>query len=398
MKVVDRILGHLHAGANDPAVRALRSQGLPEPRDEHWQHADLNSLARVTNFLANTPTGVNVPELPAPLAGFERILTLNGQLLAPPAVASGAVAAAGDATDPDLRFAQLARAFGPPSLKLQLSGQRRIEWLNVCDVRCGSAYPRLQLQLVAGANVQLVERLLGAVAPEALVCTDLNIHLADGAQLTHTRLHALAAGSVLLDNLSAMLDRRAVYRLDQVSAGQAHARYSQCVELNGDNSELHWSGLAAVSAGESFDALVRVTHRGSKARTTQRFRGICVGLGRVGCDADVRVLASGHGAQVSQNLRALNDGAGTHISLRPRLTIDTDDIQASHGATTGALDENLMFYLLSRGIDAATARSLLKWAFLEDVLATIQPPELRRESEQLAARQLTEVAALELQT
>jgi Fe-S cluster assembly protein SufD len=237
---------------------------------------------------------------------------------------------------------------------------------------------------------------VGAVAPEALVCTDLNIHLADDAKLTHTRLHALTAGSVLLDNLSAMLDRRAVYQLDQVSAGQAHARYTQCVEINGDRSEVHWNGLAAVSAGESFDALVRVTHRGSKALTAQRFRGVCVGLARVGCDADVRVLASGHGAQVSQNLRALNDGAGTHVSLRPRLTIDTDDIKASHGATTGALDENLMFYLLSRGIDAATARSLLKWAFLEDILATIQPPELRREAERLAARQLTEVAALEL--
>jgi hypothetical protein len=122
MKVIDRILGHLHAGANDAAVRVLRSQGLPEPRDEHWQHADLNTLARITN----TPAGVSVPEMPAQLAGFDRIVTLNGQLLAPTAIASGAIAATGDATDPDLRFALLARAFGPPGLRLQLSGQRQL--------------------------------------------------------------------------------------------------------------------------------------------------------------------------------------------------------------------------------------------------------------------------------
>jgi Fe-S cluster assembly protein SufD len=80
------------------------------------------------------------------------------------------------------------------------------------------------------------------------------------------------------------------------------------------------------------------------------------------------------------------------------LTIETDDIQASHGATTGQLDGTLLFYLLSRGIDPATARSLLKWAFLEDVLAGIAPPALRQQAEQLTATQLAEVAALELQS
>ncbi len=381
MKLIDRVLTHSSAGGDDAtdATRLLRAHGLPEPRDEHWQHADLQAVARVTHFLTD----------------FERIVTLNGRVLTPaPAVAVGPIASA--SSDPDLRFVQLARLFGPASLRLHLAGRQRIEWLNICDPRHGSAYPRLQLQLAAGADVQLVERLVGSVAPEALICTDLNISLGDDAQLRHTRLHAPAAGSILVDNLAATLGARAVYRIDQVSAGQARARFTHCLELAGAKSELHWNGLAAVSPEESSDALVRVTHCGSDTRTSHRFRGICVGHARLGCDADVRVLASARGARVSQSLRALNDGAGGHVSLRPRLTIDTDDIQASHGATTGALDQNLLFYLLARGIDPATARSLLKWAFLEEVLAGIEPAALRREAEQLAATQLAEVAALEL--
>jgi Fe-S cluster assembly protein SufD len=99
---------------------------------------------------------------------------------------------------------------------------------------------------------------------------------------------------------------------------------------------------------------------------------------------------------VAQNLRALNDGVGANLSLRPRLTIDTDDIQASHGATTGQLDDNLLFYLLSRGIDRVTARSLLKWAFLGDVLSDIAVPVVRHDAERLAAASMTEVSALEL--
>jgi hypothetical protein len=56
---------------------------------------------------------------------------------------------------------------------------------------------------------------------------------------------------------------------------------------------------------------------------------------------------------VQQSLRGLIDGKGAEVDLRPRLTINTDEIQATHGATTGRLDDNLLFYLLARGIDDA---------------------------------------------
>jgi Fe-S cluster assembly protein SufD len=386
------------------ATLVLRADGLPEARDEHWQHANLKALGRVTNFLAGVPASVLAADLsmlpaalalPAALPGYQRIVTVNGRLIAPTAVTAPSFAITSDA---DLRFALLARIFGDSALSLRLSGQHSIEWVNVCDARFGSAYPRLHLQLAAGAQVNLIERLVGAVDPAALICTDLNIALSEAAALTHTRLLAPGSSSLLLDNLSATLAARAIYRVEQIAAGQAQARSTCIVDLFGDSSELHWNGVAAVSTGDGFDALVRVTHHGKATRTAHRFRGICVGSSRLGCDADVRVLPSARGAKVAQSLRALNDGAGTHLSLRPRLTIETDDIQASHGATTGQLDENLLFYLLSRGIDPATARSLLKWAFLEDVLAGITPPGLRQQAEQLAATQLAEVAALDLQS
>jgi Fe-S cluster assembly protein SufD len=90
------------------------------------------------------------------------------------------------------------------------------------------------------------------------------------------------------------------------------------------------------------------------------------------------------------------ESKGAHINLRPRLTIQTDDIQASHGATTGQLDENLLYYLLTRGIDAATARAMLKWAFLGDVFAAIADPALRRAAEQIAAAHLSDQTIHEL--
>jgi Fe-S cluster assembly protein SufD len=94
---------------------------------------------------------------------------------------------------------------------------------------------------------------------------------------------------------------------------------------------------------------------------------------------------------VQQSLRGLVDGPGAEIDLRPGLRIHTDEVQARHGATSGQLDENLLFYLLSRGLDRASARALLKWAFLGEVLAHIQVPALRQAAEQAAAGQLSGV-------
>ena len=70
-------------------------------------------------------------------------------------------------------------------------------------------------------------------------------------------------------------------------------------------------------------------------------------------------------------------------------------MRAKHGATTGKLDEQMLFYLLSRGIDRRTAQTLLQWAFIEDAVSRIELRRLRTEIEQLIAAQLNEVSALE---
>ena len=81
--------------------------------------------------------------------------------------------------------------------------------------------------------------------------------------------------------------------------------------------------------------------------------------------------------------------------MRPQLEIYTDEVRCSHGATAGKLDDNMLFYLLSRGLDRDSALRLLKWAFLEDVIAQIELPELRRQVETRVASQLEDAQHLQ---
>ena len=141
------------------------------------------------------------------------------------------------------------------------------------------------------------------------------------------------------------------------------------------------------------DVALKVEHAGADTSTEEVFRGIADERARVAFSGHIRIAACAPGSQARQSLRGLIEGHA-EIDLRPRLEILTDDVRASHGATTGRLDEDLLFYLLARGIDRATARALLKWAFLGDVLRAIELPELRAEAERLAAGQLQDVLAI----
>ncbi len=92
------------------------------------------------------------------------------------------------------------------------------------------------------------------------------------------------------------------------------------------------------------------------------------------------------GTDSKQSLRGLLAGTQAEIDVRPQLEIYTDDVRCNHGATAGKLDDNMLFYLLSRGIEKDIAQQLLKWAFLEDVVSRIAVPELRKHIERSSGR------------
>jgi Fe-S cluster assembly protein SufD len=94
-------------------------------------------------------------------------------------------------------------------------------------------------------------------------------------------------------------------------------------------------------------------------------------------------------------LKTLLTGEGAEAAARPQLEIHTDRVRAKHGATTGKLDEQMLFYLLSRGLDPVQAQALLQWAFIEDAVSQVQLAPLRQEIEQLIAAQLSEVSGLD---
>ena len=101
------------------------------------------------------------------------------------------------------------------------------------------------------------------------------------------------------------------------------------------------------------------------------------------------------GADSEQSLKTLLNGTGAEAAVRPQLEIYTDRVRAVHGATTGKLDEQMLFYMLSRGLDRREAQALLQWAFIEDAVSRVDCGGLREEIERLVAAQLHDVSNLD---
>jgi Fe-S cluster assembly protein SufD len=391
------------------AAQALRTHALPTRRDENWRYANLRSLEAVRSFLP-APEGTANPTLPPALPGYSRLVFIDGrhrpEFSLPDAALLASLRGAearGRATAPlpfasagDGRLGLIAKMFAPDPLTLSVPGRLALELVSIATGSAGGNYLELDVQLAAGAQLDLVERHLGSAGPTALSCVQLDLHLAEHSQLTHTRLLQGAPDALHYDTLAVTVAADANYRLRQVAAGGQTSRSTAEVRLSGRDARVQIRALATAHGPQVCDALFTVLHEAPGTRSDQLFRGIASERAHVACSADVQVTSGAPGARVLQSLRGLIDGAGAEVDLRPRLTINTDEVQAAHGATTGRLDEDLLFYLLARGLSLSDARSLLKWAFLAEALNGIELPALRRDAGRAAAARLADTPATEL--
>jgi Fe-S cluster assembly protein SufD len=411
------------------AIDTLAVQGLPTSRDENWKYANLRPLDKVrfaplsadASANANPLSPVTLAELPPRIEGYARYTFVDGVFfpaLSAPAERTGISVIslrsdqerarhtpapstlAGQSPSKDARFALLNEAFATDGASIRVAPGTDcptcIELVFIAnrDSQTAASYPRVELHVEAGASLGLIERHLSVGSDANFVNTAVSVDIARGGSVNHYRVQQSGARAVWFDTLSAVLAQDATYRLHGVSLGGLSARSTINVQLAGERAD---AGISVVSLGDRQqvqDAFVLVDHVAPRARSEQTFRGISAGRARVTFNGMVVVRKGAQGTDSQQSLRGLLAGPDAEIDVRPQLEIYTDDVRCSHGATAGKLDDNMLFYLLSRGLDPETAQRLLKWAFLEDVVAKIEVPELRRQIEHSLAGQLKDAAAL----
>jgi Fe-S cluster assembly protein SufD len=236
-------------------------------------------------------------------------------------------------------------------------------------------HPRTLIVAGEGSRVTVVEHYLGDGIYWTNAVTEAV--LGAGASLTHYRVQrdsprAFHVGTVAVEQAA---DSR--YGSRSISLGGALVRSDIGTRLDAPGAACTFDGLYLASGTQHVDHHTTIDHRQPRGTSRELYKGIMDGhaTGVFNGKVFVRPHAQQSDAQQMNKNLLLSDDA--QIETKPQLEIFADDVKCSHGATIGQLDDDAIFYLRARGIDAAAARQMLIFAFANELIEPVAVEPLR---------------------
>jgi Fe-S cluster assembly protein SufD len=244
--------------------------------------------------------------------------------------------------------------------------------------------------IVAGADsrASIIEHHVGLGGQPYLANALTRLVVGDGARIEHAKLQQESPAAWHIAGVRARLGADTRFNSTSIALGGALARVGIDVGLDAEGASCELTGLYLADGRQHTDHHTRVDHRQPGASSREHYRGIMAGEARAVFNGKVVVHQDAQRSdafQANHNL-LLSDSA--EVDTKPELEIYADDVKCGHGATVGQLDDDQVFYLRSRGLDAASARTLLTMAFARDVIDRIRITSLRQRVEQLVERRL----------
>lgn len=166
-------------------------------------------------------------------------------------------------------------------------------------------------------------------------------------------------------------------RLHSMTLSSGTTRNEYDITLAGQRCSTMLSGMAIGSERRHTDNNTVVRHNSPLCHSTQLFKYVLDETSTGAFGGSIIVAHGSHGTEAYQSNRNILASKGSRMHTRPQLEIYNDDVKCSHGATTGQLDEEALFYMRTRGIPAAEARVMLMQAFMTDVIDTVNIEGLR---------------------
>jgi Fe-S cluster assembly protein SufD len=400
----------------EQAMERFLKLGLPSLRDETWRYTDLRALA-AQSFVDAPRRSKNDIHPNASLSLFDgkhraaTVLMINGR----PALYEDEMAI----NDIEISSIKNVSQLDPKLLTrfldpLSDADQRRWVLLNtalfeeglylkitkpvatplvILHVSTGDgsddvAYPRVIIDARAGSSATIIEHHVAQGEFTPLVNSNTHIALGRGAQLEHYRVFATGPGATHIDTVDIHQEQDSQCKQFTIALGGGLVRATLEGHLDQPGASLDSYSLLVGHAERHVDCVNIVSHSAPNTTSRQTARGIASDHSRVIFNSKVIVDAGAVHADSKQSFRGLLLSPTAEIDSRPQLEIHADEVKCAHGATTGRLDPDMLFYLLSRGLDRDTAQSLLVFAFLADVLTGMSVGSARSAIENALISQL----------
>lgn len=404
----------------EKALRLFTEKGLPHRRVEEWKYTDLRALIREMPPLAGGADAKAIAEARKndvlARIGAREITFVNGAFVAELSDLKGlekglSIATLADALKHDSVLPQQLAGLNPSKYDAVFalntaalnegividvaSGAQITKPIHIRHIVTGtspaSVFGRAMVRIGKKAQATLVQSHSGPDAVAYQTNTILQLSVADDAELDIVRVQAEGDKAIHLSMMIGAIGEDSRFRSFTLSTGAAVSRHTVPFAYAGRNARALIAGATLLRGKQHSDMTLEVDHALSGGESRELFktvlddetRGVFQGLIIVRPDAqktDGRMMSA-----------ALLLGEAAEMDNKPELEIFADDVQCAHGATTGALDDDLLFYLRARGIPKKEAESLLIQSFFGEAIETIENEKIRdavmqRASGWLAAR------------
>jgi Fe-S cluster assembly protein SufD len=386
------------AAAREDALARLRTMGLPQRRDEYWKYTRPDTLTQVEAPKASV---LETDEEPM-FDGVDRlrIVFVDGVF---DAEASDDFSLEGitierlKAADSDLHWAKnlygvletrgqnpverplaaLNTAFATDGVLIHVTGKpsKPVNMIYIHKSDTSDAILHHCIKMDAGTEMTLLEN--GPAA--ARFNKVLEVEVADTASFHHVRAQGRDHECRAATHIFTRLGTESAFRSFTMTVNGNLTRNDCVIELTGDDAIAHVAGACVGDGDFLHDDTVFITHDAVNCQSRQVFKKV-LRNGATGVFQGKILVKAGaqktDGYQISQSL--LLDGDSQFLA-KPELEIYADDVACSHGSTSGAIDEDALFYLRSRGVPAAEATDLLTLAFLAEAVDEIAHENLRED-------------------
>ncbi len=275
-----------------------------------------------------------------------------------------------------------------------LSGPVQLLFVSVGQDEPALINPRNVIVLGDRARLSLVETHLTLGGGHNLTNLVNRFVLGRGAELWHDRLQLGEVSGSLIGRTEYEISADAGLTQTLATLGGALVRNEIDALLDGSKIGVQLNGLYLTRDRQHIDNMIRVEHAKPDSLSDQFYKGVLDGRAQAAFAGKIVVQRPAQKTNAYQTNNNLLLSPDAEINTKPELEIFADDVKCSHGATAGELDERELFYLRSRGLDPATARSMLTFAFAGEVLERFSNESVARQARREVLRWLPGAEAL----
>lgn len=252
-----------------------------------------------------------------------------------------------------------------------------------------TSFPRVLIVAETFAEATIIETYNRSSETKYLTNAVVEISVADEAKIKHYRVQRESHEAFHVSTTAAEVSRGSVYDTTAITLGARLSRHDVALKFNAEGGEAFVDGLYFLGESQHHDTHSVIAHNVPNCTSHQTYKGVLNDKSRGVFNGKVFVAvgASGtDGYQSNKNLLLSNDA---RVDTKPQLEIFNDDVKCSHGATVGQLEEEELFYLLSRGLSDNLARNLLTYGFAEEIVNKIEIESIKRQLDEAVLNRLS---------